>query len=46
MPAGRRDAHRRHDLWIVATGIAYGMPIATRNAGDFRRVPGLEVLTS
>ena len=34
-----------NDLWIAAAGIAYRMPVATRNASDFRRVPGLEVLT-
>jgi predicted nucleic acid-binding protein len=34
-----------NDLWIAAAGIAYDMPVVTRNAGQFRRVPGLEVLT-
>ncbi|MEX0993863.1 MAG: PIN domain-containing protein [Solirubrobacterales bacterium] len=33
-----------HDLWIAATGLAHGLGVATRNAGDFRRVPGLRVL--
>lgn len=32
-----------NDLWIAATGLAYGMPVVTRNAAHFRRVPGLEV---
>ncbi|MDH4066039.1 MAG: type II toxin-antitoxin system VapC family toxin [Acidobacteriota bacterium] len=32
-----------NDLWIAATGLAYGMPIVTRNVEHFRRVPGLEV---
>ena len=32
-----------NDLWIAATGLAYGMPVVTRNADHFRRVPGLEV---
>jgi predicted nucleic acid-binding protein len=34
-----------NDLWIAATGLAYDMPLVTRNAGHFRRVPGLEVET-
>ena len=32
-----------NDLWIAATGLAYQMPVVTRNPTDFRRVPGLEV---
>ncbi len=32
-----------NDLWIAATGLAYGMPVVTRNTEHFRRVPGLEV---
>ena len=34
-----------NDLWIAAAGIAYRMPVVTRNASEFRRVPGLDVLT-
>jgi len=33
-----------NDLWIAATGLAYGMPIVSRNARHFARVPGLEVV--
>ncbi len=33
-----------NDLWIAATGLAYRMPIVTRNQQHYRRVPGLEVL--
>lgn len=33
-----------HDLWIGATALAHGMGIATRNEGDFGRIPGLRVL--
>ncbi|HUF48270.1 MAG TPA: type II toxin-antitoxin system VapC family toxin [Vicinamibacterales bacterium] len=32
-----------NDLWIAATALAYGMPVVTRNAEHYRRVPGLEV---
>lgn len=34
-----------NDLWIAATGLAYRMPIVTRNVEHYRRVPGLEVET-
>lgn len=34
-----------NDLWIAAAAIAYGLPLATRNARHFRRVPCLTVLT-
>ena len=33
-----------HDLWIAATAIAHGLAVATRNAAEFSRVPGLRVL--
>ncbi len=33
-----------NDLWIAATALANDMPVVTRNLGDFRRVPSLEVL--
>lgn len=33
-----------NDLWIAATAVAYGKPLVTRNEGEFRRVPRLEVL--
>ena len=32
-----------NDLWIAATGLAYRMPIVTRNADHYRRVPDLQV---
>jgi tRNA(fMet)-specific endonuclease VapC len=34
-----------HDLWIGATAVAHGLAVATGNAGDFRRIPGLRVIT-
>jgi tRNA(fMet)-specific endonuclease VapC len=33
-----------HDLWIAATGLAYGLRLATANVREFERVPGLDVL--
>lgn len=35
-----------HDLWIAATALAHGLPVATANARDFERVPGLAVLAA
>lgn len=32
-----------NDLWIAATAIAHRMPVVTRDAAHFRRVPHLEV---
>jgi tRNA(fMet)-specific endonuclease VapC len=32
-----------HDLWIAATALSLGMTVATANARDFERVPGLAV---
>ena len=32
-----------NDLWIAATGLAYRMPVVTRHAAHYRRVPGLDV---
>jgi tRNA(fMet)-specific endonuclease VapC len=33
-----------HDLWIAATALSRGMAVATANARDFERVPGLDVV--
>lgn len=33
-----------HDLWIAATALAHDLQVATTNAREFERVPGLSVL--
>jgi predicted nucleic acid-binding protein len=33
-----------NDLWIAATALAFGKALVTRNAREFERVPGLEVV--
>lgn len=33
-----------NDLWIAATALAHDQAVVTRNAGEFGRIPGLEVL--
>jgi tRNA(fMet)-specific endonuclease VapC len=35
-----------HDLWIAATAVAHGLGLATRNAGEFERVPGLRLVAA
>lgn len=35
-----------HDLWIAATALAHGMGLATGNADEFQRIPGLRVITA
>lgn len=34
-----------HDLWIAATALSNGFGVATRDARDFQRVPGLRVVS-
>ena len=43
--ATRGEPIGAHDLWIAATAIAHGLGVATGNASDFERVPGLRVVT-
>ena len=35
-----------HDLWIGATALANGLGVATHNAADLRRIPGLRVVSA
>lgn len=44
--AKRGEVIGAHDLWIAATAIAHGLALATGNAAEFRRVPGLRVLAA
>jgi len=33
-----------NDLWIAAAAIRHGLPLVTRDAAAFRRIPGLKVV--
>jgi predicted nucleic acid-binding protein len=33
-----------NDLWIAASGLAHRVPVVTRDARDYQRVPGLRVI--
>jgi predicted nucleic acid-binding protein len=44
--AGRGMLIGPHDLWIAATALTYGLGLATRNAHEFDRVPGLRVVAT
>lgn len=38
------EAIGAHDMWIAATALSHGMDVATANAIEFERVPGLAVI--
>lgn len=40
----RGDTIGGHDMWIAATALAHGMPVATVNTRHFERVAGLSVV--
>lgn len=42
--AGRGELIGGNDLWIAATAVAHQLPLATGNAKEFLRVPGLMVV--
>ena len=42
--AGHGAAIGAHDLWIAAAAITHELSVATLNAADFGRVPGLRVI--
>lgn len=42
--AERGEVIGAHDLWIAATAVAHGLGLATNNAAEFSRVPGLRVV--
>ncbi len=41
--ASRGEVIGAHDLWLAATCVGRGMSLATGDAREFRRVPGLDV---
>ncbi len=42
--AARGEVVGAHDLWVAATALTHGLGVATRNAADFGRIPGLRVI--
>jgi len=42
--AAKGSSLSAHDLWIAATALTFDFGVATRNARDFNRVPGLRVV--
>jgi predicted nucleic acid-binding protein len=40
----RKQLIGTNDLWIAAAALAHGIPLVTRNAAHFNRVPGLSVV--
>jgi len=44
--AQRGELIGAHDLWIGATALAHGLAVATANAADFNRIPGLRVIAA
>jgi tRNA(fMet)-specific endonuclease VapC len=42
--ATRGEVIGAHDLWIAATALAHGLGVATGNASEFERIPGLRVI--
>jgi predicted nucleic acid-binding protein len=44
--ARRGELIGAQDLWIAATALAHGLAVATGNADEFRRIPGLRVITA
>ena len=42
--AARGEVIGAHDLWIAATALAHGMGLASGNAREFERVPGLRLI--
>jgi len=43
--AAKGEVIGAHDLWIAATATAHGLDLATDDAQNFRRIPGLTVLS-
>ncbi len=43
--SSRKVAPAIHDLQISATAITFGYPVLTSNTTDFKKIPGLQVLS-
>ena len=41
---GKNQLIGPHDLWIAASTRQHGLPLLTRNATEFGRIPGLEIV--
>jgi tRNA(fMet)-specific endonuclease VapC len=44
--ARRGEMIGARDLWIAATALVLGLGLATGNADEFRRIPGLRVIAA
>ncbi len=43
-PSASRAFHRKGGTAIIAaTAVTYGIPLITRNEGDFKHIPGLDL---
>lgn len=41
---GKAHRTRVQDLWMASQAIQHGMSLVTRNVGDFRGIPGLDLV--
>jgi predicted nucleic acid-binding protein len=41
----KKSASNVHDLQIASTALTHGFPVLTSNVDDFRKVPGIKVLS-
>jgi hypothetical protein len=43
--AGGPSTHRVQDLWLAALAVQHNLKVLTQNPKDFRRIPGVAVLS-